>query len=206
MPPLGEGRENFYDVDESLRRERDEAWMLDTGLTCAYDGELIEYSDGVVVLLVVRPYVIGGQLIFYDLLTEDQGDYLYSPLIFHAKNWDDLDEQFITYAEERTPVPLIDPIVSCRYCQSGIRQGETMGIASFGEIHRSQRNPDLKAYGNRFENMDRNPHIFCISCLMDMNKDIHECWTDGVRHESECEDGTYARCWRSGCPGNCKTK
>lgn len=184
----------------------DDRWVLDTGLTCYYDGEPIEYTDGVVILQVVKPYIINGVLTFHDILTEERDDFFYEPLLFHAKNWDDIEEQFISYAEERTPVPLGDPVCHCKYCKSGIRQGETMGIATGGEIYRSQRDPDLTGYTNHFENLDRHPCIFCISCLMDLNKDVHECWPNGVAHDQECEQGTYARCWRSGCPGNCERK
>lgn len=189
-----------------MRETQEDNWVLESGLTCAYDGEPVEYTDGVVYVMVVRPYVVEGRTFFYDVETEDKDDYLYEPVLFHAKNWEDINEQFETYAARRAPVYVADPLLSCAYCKSGIRQGETMGVAAGGQLERSQRNPDLKPYSNHFENLDRSPTVICISCLMDMNKDVHELWPDGVAHQDECEAGTYARCWRQGCSGNCVEK
>lgn len=190
----------------SVSKDDDEAWLRDSGVSCAFSGETIEYTDGVVIVLVVRPYIQQGRLTFYDLMTEEKDDYYYEPVVFVSASWDEIDEQFRQYIEERTPAPSTRPIVHCAYCNSGIEQGEVTGVATFGEIHRSQRNPDLYSYGNHFINLDRRPTIICISCLKDLNNDVHELWEDGVAHGEECADGTYARCWRSGCPGNCNKK
>lgn len=184
-----------------------EDWVLDSGLTCAYDGDVIEYTDGVVVMLVVKPFLVDGQVRFFDVMTEAEDDYYYEPSFFHSKNWEDVDEVFRVFIGDRQAVPVEHSVLNCTYCKSGILQGETTGIATFGEVHRSQRNPDMRATsGNHFENLDRNPTIFCISCLMDLNKEIQEIWEDGVCHHEECEEGTYARCWRDGCAGNCERK
>lgn len=180
--------------------------MLDSGIACSYDGDVIEYTDGVIVMLVIKPRVVDGQLRFFDLMTEDEDDYLYEPSFFHAKNWEEIDEQFRVYVGDRPELHVQGEVLNCTYCKSGILQGETTGVATFGEIHRSQHNPDLKTYGNHFENLDRNPTIICVACLMDLNNDVQEIWPDGVCHDEECPEGTYARCWRDGCPGNCQNK
>lgn len=186
----------------------DDAWVKDTGLTCAHDGDTIEYGDPVICVQVVKPYIdqTDGGLKFWDIPTEDQTDYLYEPVLFHTRNWEEIEERFEEFIDGRTPVPVAGPILHCGFCKSGILQGETTGLASLGEIIRSQRNPDLKSYGNHFENLDRNPKIICVVCLMDLNKEVHELWPDGVCHDAECEMGTYGRCWRAGCPGNCEQK
>ena len=181
-------------------------WMLDSGIACAYDGDVIEYTDGVIVMLVIKPYIVEGQLLFFDVKTEDEDDYLYEPSFFHAKNWEEIDEQLRTYIGDRPALLHDNAILNCTYCKSGILQGETTGVATFGEIQRSQRNPDLKTYGNHFENLDRNPAILCVSCLMELNDEVQEIWPDGVCHDEECPEGTYVRCWRDGCEGNCERK
>lgn len=186
--------------------ERDDDWLNDTGLTCSYAGDTIEYTDGVVITLVVRPYVVDGKLTYFDELTEEKDDYYYEPVLFSAGGWDEVQEKFKEYLGERTPVHSSFSIVGCTFCKSGIQQGEIMGVATFGEVHRSQRNPDLHSYGNHFENLDRNPSLFCVACLRDFCNDVHELWDGGVSHNEECEDGTYARCWRTGCEANCPRK
>jgi hypothetical protein len=184
----------------------DNAWERDTGLTCSFDGEVIEYTDGVVIVLVVRPFLVDGRLTFYDMKTADEDDYLYQPVIFHARNWDDIQEQYKEFLDEKTPVPCAYPVVNCTFCKSGVQAGEVMGVATFGEVHRSQRNPDLRAYGNHFVNLDRSPSMFCIACLRDLNHEVQTLWEDGVSQNDECSDGTYMRCWRHGCDGNCEKK
>lgn len=182
-----------------------EEWIRDTGLSCASDGETIEYTDTVVALLVVKPYSVNGQIWFQDITTEDEDDYLYEPIFFHAQNWDDLDERArANYANRQTP-EAAGAILVCAYCESGILPGETTGVATGGEVHRSQRDPDLTGYGNRFQNLDTSPTVICISCLKDLSEE-NDLWPDGVCHDEECAQGTDARCWREGCSGNCEEK
>lgn len=180
--------------------------LLDSGITCVYDGEPIEYTDLVIVLLMIKPHIMNGQLFFYDIRTEDQDDYLYEPVFYHGKNWDEVEEEFEQYVRETPAMPVSDAILHCRYCKSGILAGETTGVALTGEVHRSQRNPDLEPYGNHFDPLDTAPIIICVACVASLNSDVHEMWPDGVSHNDECKEGTYARCWRDSCPGDCPNK
>ncbi len=191
-----------------MNAEQDDSWIKDTGLTCAYDEDSIEYTDAIVALMVVKPYIEqgSGALMFYDVRTEDFSDYYYEPVVFHSYNWDTIEEGLAGYVVLRAPTAIAGALLECRFCKSGILAGETMGIATLGEVLRSQRNPDLKVYGNHFENLDRNPSYICIVCLLDLNNEVHEIWPEGVCHENECEEGTRAHCWRSGCPGDCPKK
>jgi hypothetical protein len=191
-----------------MNNEPSEKWLRDTGLTCIYDEEPLEYTDAVIALRVVKPYLdqTNGALMFYDIPTEGEYDYYYEPVFFHSYNWDAVEEKLEEYLVNRQPIIVQNPLILCKFCKSGVLAGETMGIATLGEIIRSQRNPELKSYGNHFENLDRNPYFICISCLMDLNNEVHEIWPEGVCHGEECEEGTYARCWRAGCPGNCPKK
>jgi hypothetical protein len=181
-------------------------WVMESNVLCACDGEPIPYMDGCVCMFMVRPFIVNGRLTFFDIKTENEDDYLYEPAFIHVKNWNEIEERFYVYSENRVPVNVHGAIVYCKYCKSGILPGETMCVAPFGEIHRSSRNPDVSEPGDRFEICDPNPTYFCISCIMDLNTDIQEVWADGVCHGEECKDGTYARCWRSGCPGSCTRK
>lgn len=180
--------------------------LLETGVECAYDGEPIEYTDLVVVLLMVKPFIVEGQLRFYDVCTTDNKDYLYEPSIFHGKNWDTIEEELETQVRDHKPLEVEGAIVYCKYCKSGILPGETTGVGLLGEIHRSERNPDLGAFCNQLEKLDVAPIVICISCMLLLNTDVQEIWSDGVCHDNECRQGTEVRCWRSGCPGNCQLK
>lgn len=180
--------------------------LLDTGIACVYDGEPIEYMDLVVVLLMIKPGVENGRLLFYDIYTEDQDDYYYEPGFFHGKNWDEIEETLERYVKERKPVDVPGAVLHCKYCKSGILPGETTGVGLIGEVHRSQRDPDLHAFGNHFEPLNQPPIVLCISCMLLLNTEVQEVWGDGVCHDNECKQGTEVRCWRSGCPGNCPFK
>lgn len=189
-----------------MTTDADDAALRDSGITCCYDGEVIEYLDGVIVVFVIKPYLHQGHLVFHDLMTDDQDDYLYEPVFFHSKNWDEIEEQFEEYSSNADALLVEGAIAECYYCKSGILPGETTGVATFGEVLRSQRDPDLGAFGNHFENMDRTPRIVCVSCLAVINEELHELWPDGVSHNESCAEGTRVRCWRDGCPGNCTEK
>lgn len=189
-----------------MTTDADEEALRDTGVSCGYDGETIEYLDGVMVAFMVKPYIQNGVLTFFDVMTEDEDDYLYEPQFFHAKNWDEIEEQFQPYIEDACALNVEGAITRCHYCGSGILPGETTGVITFGEILRSHRNPDLLTFGNSFQNMDRDPRIVCIGCMLVINRDVHEIWDDTVSHDDECEEGTAVRCWRDGCSGNCENK
>jgi hypothetical protein len=180
--------------------------FADTGLTCYHDGDVIEYHDSVVYFMVIRPFIVNGQLTFFDVLTEDQDDYLYEPVLFHTKNWEDLEEEIRNYERRTQPYEDEHAICTCSICKSGIRQGEHTGLVTMGEIQRSPRDPDGRGYTNTFENLDRSPTLLCILCLYNFNVEVCTLWEDGVCEGDECESGRMARCWRDGCPGNCPEK
>jgi hypothetical protein len=136
-------------------------------------------------------------------MTEDSDDYLYEPLFFHTKNWDEIEEKFEQEHPNRPTIQAAGGILRCRYCSSDVLPGETTCVVTYGEIHKSQRDPDGEGCDDKFENMDTNPIVVCTACAMDINDDVHELWDGGVAYGNECKEGTYARCWRSGCPGNC---
>lgn len=186
--------------------DMDDKHLLDSGLTCSYDGEAIEYTDLVMVVMMIKPHVVNNQIVYYDLRMEEDGDYLYEPVFFHGKNWDEIEEGLRNYLHGRLTLAVPNAILNCTYCGSGVLEGETTGVVLTGEIHRSQRNPDLEAYSNHFEPLNVAPVVICISCMRDLNTDVQELWEDGVCHDEECKEGTIARCWRSGCPGNCPNK
>lgn len=190
------------EADEDMH----DKYLLDTGVACIYDGEPVEYQDLVILVMMIHPYVVDGRLMFYDIWAEDKTDYLYEPGFFHGKNWDEIEEELGRFIAGRQPVQVEGAILHCRYCKSGILPGETTGVGLTGEIHRSQRNPDSSAYGNHFEPLSTEPIVLCIACMMCLNTDVQEIWGDGVCHDKECKRGTYVRCWRGGCPGNCVLK
>jgi hypothetical protein len=181
-------------------------WLVGTSITCHHDGEEIDYTDTVVCLQIVKPYrSADGSLVFHDVLTDDGADYLYPPLFFHAKNWDAFEEPL---ADSPPPtVYMIESILNCSFCKSGILPGETTGIASTGDIERSMRNPEVTApYGNGFINSDPNPTIICIACLRRTSEDEEELWNE-IWHDDECRQGTEMRCWRQRCDmKNCSLK
>lgn len=182
-----------------------ETWLHDTGITCAYDSEAIEYTDPVVMLSVVRPYLNNDSLVVFEpLMTEDEGDYLYQPLFFHAPNWDQTEEDMQSTLDAMEALRVEGALLECSLCSSSILPHETTGLLTFGSFERSTRSPDDRGYGPRFTADIKSHAVVCIACLRSLNDDVFTLWEDGVCNDNECQAGTQTRCWRAGCAGGCE--
>lgn len=187
--------------------DKDEGWLHDTEMECAYDSEAIEYMEAVVMLSVVAPASDGqGGLIFEPILIEEDMDFLYQPVFFQAPNWDRVEEdlQPILEAADSKSLHCLHALLTCGTCNSGILASETMGLLTFGIFERSNRSPSGRGYGCKFVADDRNHAVLCIACLRSINDEVLTIWEDGVCHDNECQAGTQTRCWRAGCAGACE--
>lgn len=179
------------DLDRVLRK---------CGEDCAACGDELLYMDEVFLLVIVYPAVTPDGSFVLEPAVADDGDFLYAPRFLSLECWEELYEDLCGRFED-TP-PLLDnrAVLDCSSCGSGIRLGELLCLATFGEIHCSQRSPDGVA-ASSFEELDTEPCVICISCLRLINDDINGMWEGDVQQDNECPDGTAMRCWRYGCPG-----
>ena len=184
-------------MEPSLREELEIA-VYKSGHSCSKCGDALLHTDEVYLLQVVQPYV-DEQLEFAPIISTDD-DFLYEPIFLDFMCWEKVEEE-IREAVENVP-PILDTygILDCSLCESSIRQWEVMGLATYGELHCSQRTPEGSPTST-FKQMDNLPTVLCISCLKKMNADILEVW-ESVSHGGECDEGTFFRCWRHGCPAN----
>jgi hypothetical protein len=167
-------------------------------LSCGLCGEMLKYADESYVLTVVVAGINSEGTHYAPLLLEDGSDFLYEPYFFCFTCWESCIED-VRLEKGDTP-PIVDQysILECACCESGIRQNEILGIAAFGEVHRSRRSPDTGGYA-KFEVMDADPSTLCIECLNSLNAVVDNLWDDGVSQGEECTEGRFIRCWRYGC-------
>lgn len=170
----------------------------DSDLSCALCGDMLKYADESFVLTVVMAVVIPEGIQYIPLMLEDGSDFLYEPYFFCFTCWESCIEDVRTEKGDMPPVEDQYSILECACCESGIRQNEVLGTASFGEVHRTKRSPDTGGYV-KFEVMDPEPSTLCIECLNALNTVVDDLWTDGVSQGGECEEGRFIRCWRYGC-------
>ena len=179
-------------------------FLNESGEHCPKCSDPIYFTDEVFLIRVVRPELVPFQGIeFQDELASD-GDYMYPPQLVCFECWENVAEDMAN--EERNPyVTVMDDraILECSFCESGIRAGEVMGIATFGEIERPERSPE-QALTPVFQACTKEPTIICVSCMRRLNSDpdLLELWNAPIQEEDECEEGTDNRCWRYGCALN----
>lgn len=177
-----------------------------TGVECASCGENIFYTDEVFLISIVCP-IISVEGVIYEVLQADNGDFLYEPRIMNLECWEEVEEELRNKVEDIPPILDMRAVLECSVCESGIRERESVGLIQFGEIHCSQRNPNLSST-NTFETYDNDPDIICLSCIRFLNDEVNTLWNGDVQEGDECREGTYLRCWRQGCEGahDCKNK
>ena len=165
-PLTGDG---LRDVD------RDEArWNLSDYL-CQGCEEPIKYGDEAVVLKLVYPAPVNGQVILLDALEED-GTCTADPVVLCYACWDayaedlrvHLNDLFISRKEAASPSPRI-----CAYCQKQINWGEYVGYAIYGELDVSPRTGVSTFKPAEYETPE-NAELICMGCLEWINEECDE--------------------------------
>jgi hypothetical protein len=177
----------------------DPGLSIKSKIVCSSCSSLINYSDEVWMLRVVQPQVLNGTLLYHDLL-DDDGLYKYQPLFFEFECWEAIESELEEFFEENCFCSTDEEslsIIECDICGSDIREWEVMGVAQFGELHRSQRSPDGTS-GSSFAYMGTDHHV-CISCLCHLDGGDNVLWGDDVEvlpGRWACRGGLFERCWR----------
>lgn len=183
--------------------------LLDeAGTECTACGDQIHFTDEVYLITMVSLTISPeGSVVYEPLLAEDD-DYLYAPLFAEFVCWENAVDD-LRRAIEDSP-PYSDPyamksLVDCSICGGSILLHESLGLATKGEIHCSQRCPDGTA-ASTFDDQDPDPTVVCLCCMSALNEEHIDLWEEiGQSPSGECKGGLLTRCWRWGCPGkeNC---
>lgn len=198
--------------DGRYLEELDINWS-NTAFFCTTCGEPIEYKEEVFAITVVLAQMTERGMQYLPVLFED-GDFLYEPHILHAHCSEESREELFELVRDTPPVEDPYAVINCTTCQSGVRTGEVVALATYGEIRISQRSPNGMNGGSTFESLDDDPTVLCVCCINKLSKEVvDELWKDDVRQFHECSEGTEIRCWRSGCSAdedsdcaNCKKR
>jgi hypothetical protein len=178
--------------------DSDEIKWASTKHDCSSCDNNLAYTEEVFSLSVVYAQVTETGVVFLPLMIED--DNLYEPCMFCLDCWESDKEQLMELVEDMPPIEDDFAILECDICGSGIRQDETLGVCSFGEIHLSKRQPNGEKTSDTFQVMDTDPDIICVACLNKLDQEVvADLWDSRVAQNEECEEGTFARCWRHGC-------
>lgn len=194
--------------DELSPEDQDElfAMLHKSDKSCWLCTEVLLYTDEIFSITVSAVQVTESGLIYPPLVTSDGANLLWAPHLFCFSCMEDTMEE---HREAITDVPPIEDmyaVLECDMCESGIRDGETISVICYGELHLSHRNPNGEENTSKFEPMDPNPTVLCISCTDYMSRAVlDELWPWPLKQFNECEEGTFARCWRYGCSaqGDC---
>lgn len=191
------------DEAEELEEESEEIhpWLLAQG-KCAHCEEQMVYAEEAFSLNIVKTQVTAEGLNFLPYILEDNP---YKNCMFDFECWEGAEEELRELKADVPPILDDYAILECDVCECGIREDEVLGLVSHGEVHRSPRDPTT----DTFVAMDDDPLVLCISCLHSLDVDIvQDLWDYRIAEHEECEEGTFARCWRYGCSadGKCKNK
>lgn len=174
---------------------------------CTACNETLLYTDEVFVLTVAAVQVFEAGVLFPPLLTADGMDFLYAPHFLCFNCYENAAEDLASECVDTPPIEDVYAVLECTYCGSGVRDMETVGVACFGELHLSHKQPNGEAGASKFAAMDPDPGVLCIACLNHLSGDVLDpLWGEQmIQQFNECLEGMYARCWRYGCSaqGNC---
>lgn len=180
--------------------------LTKTEIVCGFCSDKIHLVEEVWQLTIVQPEHREGALVFHHVLDDTQ-NLAYEPHFFEFMCWEKVEELVEEIMEDVPPVTDSFGLIECDLCGSHIREWELMGVATFGELHRSPRMPNGQL-SYLFEPMDCERHV-CIACLTHANDEL-ELWDDdleGLPGTETCRDGIFERCWRQdNCACEWRTK
>lgn len=172
-----------------------------TEFSCAYSAEDISFEEEVVVFRVAVATLKDGKFYADHPVTHDHTKLLYDPVFVTLESWEELNSSLSELTEDLNGISDPHGICECGYCKSDIRAGELFILATLGEIRLSERAPEgLRS--STFVDTDNDPTPCCLTCAALMYDEVLVLWTNGVKQNSECLEGTKNRCWRYGCPAD----
>lgn len=173
--------------------------VMRTDYDCACCGDTIMFSDESIVITIMVPTVSPDGALAYEPVLAEDGDYLYEPRFLEYSCWENVANELYEDQQDNPPIEDAESVTSCKLCESGIRLGEIMGLATKGELLCSPRLPD-GVETTTFDAQDPAPDVICIVCLQNLATNVIDLW-ESIEQADECSEGTELRCWRLGCIG-----
>jgi hypothetical protein len=137
-------------------------------------------------------------------------DYLYMPHFFCLLCWEEMIERMVAQMEvsqEHQTVYDEESIVTCHYCNSGVRDRELLAQVTSGGLHPSRYTPRGVPECDYIRTKKMDPsELVCIGCLKFIDAKVRRLWDIDVVEKDECDDGTYKRCWRGPKCKECPTR
>jgi hypothetical protein len=184
----------------------------ETDHICADCGDAIVYMEEVFLLQIVRPQLLDGRTLYWQVTDEEEpdGPFKFEPYYFCFACWEKLYESVRSDMQDEPPVEDEASQFECVCCSSGIRgtqlilgqvvPGELAGTFTLGEFHVSSRAPD-GVRGPNFMQLSSS-NMLCLYCTGLMSDGYIDMWAD-LSENGECSDCVQARCHRtSNC--NCR--
>jgi hypothetical protein len=190
---------NMNQPDEEEAQEDLYRMVMRTDHACACCGDTILFSDESVVITVVVPTIGPDATLVFEPVLADDGDYFYEPRFLEFGCWENVVNEVCEELQDTPPIVDHESVTSCKICESGIRLGEIMGLATKGELLCSSRLPD-GVETTTFDAQDPAPDVICIVCLQNLSANVIDLW-ESIEQGNECPEGTEIRCWRLGCSG-----
>ncbi len=160
---------SVYDEDDE-----DDA-LSETSCHCC--GEQLRYGEELVVLYLVHPTkLLGDVRAFVDCL-DDEGNFEVDPLPFCMECWESYADTLEGVAEDRLvfiPKSKDDNNARCSFCTKVIPLGHYAGRAVYGEIVLSPRTKEQS-----FRPAENSYDTACMECLQYLNEELDEnIWMD----------------------------
>ena len=191
------------DVDEDDLYDEDEEEEADentSNIECLHCNDRIAHSADVACIELVMPYMSTTPPIQYLLVIDDEGEPRLPAAFLEYDCFETVGEELSSRLEDVPPIVEEGAAVTCDYCNSSIRMGESCLSIHLGELVASGR---LGA--SNFVPVEGPPYLVCLRCARKMY-DICEMegYEDTLTQNGECGGCTDATCWRQGrCMCSC---
>jgi len=134
----------------------------EVGKPCHLCDEIIHPAEEAVRIMVVIGFRDGENVQCFDTF-DDDGDFKYTPLLFHEECWGALLEDVTETTKDEPPIRKFNEATRCLICASGIDDGEEFSQAQPGELQVSPRCPNGQTEVDFFEYGQ--PKAVCFSCM-----------------------------------------
>lgn len=199
--------EDTSNEDEDDAEDEDDI-SADIVLDCIKCGEPIRLTEELFIFKIARPFVdpTSRLVTFHEF---DRNGVLLEEAAVHCFGcWEEVNEEAQVACDDVPPVTHPNGLCICDNCGSDINEGETMGLATYGEVHWSSKMPNGIPQ-HEFEEIGDSKHI-CIVCIHNMDLEyVRPDYAANLRVRDEepneaCSDGLSKRCWRHGtCIAHC---
>lgn len=167
------GGEQYQQPDEDDDATEASNLIFKSQQECTHCGDTILYTDELFLLELQTAKRFEENPMGCELLVDEEGDFMFPPYLLHLECWESILEEIREKCEDKPPTNSTDPVLICTVCCSMIGHQEVFVLASFGEVHASQRRPTDEVT-DQFNRIGA-PTCVCLECIVSV---IDECLPD----------------------------